>query len=237
MTTNTFGYKPPCMKTMRLHLIPPGNAPFFCCQRGFAASAGAAAPLVGSRQSQAATAAQQTAGTQHQAGGNWKPATTEPTAIITVASCLARSGTARFARQSSIHGPKRGCPSSQRSQRALPREKQKAASSTKGTVGSNGRKMPTKPAPRLSQPAASHKSFSSRPGSLGERPCGLSPLSSLPSFIGSPPAIDRSPRLTRSRLCYNPPFPEMPWPLSVACAGKPHLTPARRSHHDEKNYR
>jgi len=35
--------------------------------------------------------------------------------------------------------------------------------------------------------------------------------------------------------CYNPPFPEMPWPLSVACAGKPHLTPARRSHHDEKN--
>jgi hypothetical protein len=35
--------------------------------------------------------------------------------------------------------------------------------------------------------------------------------------------------------CYNPPFPEMPWPLSVAFAGKPHLTPARRSHHDEKN--
>lgn len=65
-------------------------------------------PLVGSRHSQIAAAVQQAAGTQHQARGRWNAATTELTAIITVASCLARSGTAWCSRQSRIHGPKRG---------------------------------------------------------------------------------------------------------------------------------
>ena len=85
-----------------------------------------------------------------------KAAHTEPSAIITVASCLARSGTARRSRQSRTIGPKRGCSSSQRSQRSLPREKQSAASSTNGVVGSSGTTMPTTPVTSDTTPAAAH---------------------------------------------------------------------------------
>src|SRR4249920_3211636 len=106
MTNNTFGYKPCgwtvcafCPFHLKYGHFPVDQGPL-------AASAAPGAPRVGSRQSQAATAAQHAAGSQHQAGGNWNPATTEPTAIIALANCLARSGTARCARQSTINGPK-----------------------------------------------------------------------------------------------------------------------------------
>jgi hypothetical protein len=62
-------------------------------------------------------------------------AQTELKVIITQATCLARKGTARCWRQLRTMGPKRGCASIQASARALLREKQKAASSTKGVVG------------------------------------------------------------------------------------------------------
>ena len=70
----------------------------------------------------------------------------QPSTMLSVATCLARSGTERLARQSRTIGPKCGCASSQVSQRTLPREKHHAASSTKGAVGSSGKKMPTMPA-------------------------------------------------------------------------------------------
>lgn len=108
----------------------------------------------GNRHIQNAVAAQTTAGSQPILGGNVNQAQVEPIAIIVQASCLTRSGIARRARQPRTIGPKRGCASSQRSQRSLPRAKQKAASSTKGVVGSSGRKMPIIPVTNASAPAA-----------------------------------------------------------------------------------
>ena len=74
--------------------------------------------------------------------------------IITVANCLTRNGIDRCRRQARIDGPRRGCSISHRSQRRLPREKQKAASSTKGVVGRSGSTIPTTPSARLTAPAA-----------------------------------------------------------------------------------
>lgn len=77
----------------------------------------------------------------------------ELNAIIKVASCLARNGTARFSRQRTTIGPNRGCASSQFSQRSLPREKQNAASNTNGVVGSIGKKIPMMPSSNENAPA------------------------------------------------------------------------------------
>jgi hypothetical protein len=111
---------------------------------------------VGNHHSHSATAAQQAAGTQRQGDGSNHQAARLLTPIINVASCLARSGTARLARQSRIGGPICGWSSIQRSMRRLPREKHQAASSRKGTVGSRGSSRPTAAAARLRPPAASH---------------------------------------------------------------------------------
>ncbi len=113
----------------------------------------AAGRASGRLQSQHATAAQHTAGSQRQGDGISHQDQALPSAIISVANCLARRGTARRARHSATIGPKRGCASIQRSTRVEPREKQKAASSTKGVVGSSGRKIPTRPSARLTAPA------------------------------------------------------------------------------------
>lgn len=143
--------------------------------------AAAAGLRVGSRQSQISTQAQLMPGAQRQADGMTHQAQALLAAIISVASCLARSGTAWCRRQSSTIGPRRGWFSSQCSQRWLPREKQKAANNTKGVVGSSGRKMPSRPKPSATAPASSHKPRSqrrpaSRPqagGGLNPRRCGL----------------------------------------------------------------
>lgn len=111
---------------------------------------------MGKRHSHAAAQAQANAGSQGQRGITYQ-AQAELTAIVAQAHCLARSGTAREARQSRTQGPNLGWVTSQCSQRGLPREKQAAASSTNGTVGSSGRKAPTAPSSRLSQPAASQR--------------------------------------------------------------------------------
>ena len=91
--------------------------------------------------------------------GMANPPQMQPMVIITVASHLAFSGTARRMRQLTTRGPKRGCASNHASQRADPRAKQKAASNTNGVVGSNGRKMPTMPAESERNPATSHSPF------------------------------------------------------------------------------
>lgn len=77
--------------------------------------------------------------------------------IMAIASCLARSGTARVARQSRTMGPKRGWLTNQASHRSLPLLKQNAANNTKGVVGSSGKKMPMNPSSKANQPAASHR--------------------------------------------------------------------------------
>jgi hypothetical protein len=93
-------------------------------------------------------------GNQRSAPGSSHHEITELSAIMAVASCLARKGRARSVRQSCTIGPKRGCVSSHISQRTLPREKQKAASKTKGVVGNSGNTMPTTPTVRLKIPAS-----------------------------------------------------------------------------------
>jgi hypothetical protein len=111
---------------------------------------------VGSRHSHTATAVHTSAGSHATRAGSEKAAHAEPIAIITVANCLARSGTARRSRQSCTIGPKRGCCSIQRSQRALPREKQNAASRMNGVVGSSGSTTPTSPVISIATPASAH---------------------------------------------------------------------------------
>ena len=95
---------------------------------------------------------QHTAGSQATDSGITKNASSELAVIVSAAACLARSGTARWWRQFITIGPNRRCSTIQRSQVALPREKQKAASSTNGTVGSTGITTPTSPASRLAAP-------------------------------------------------------------------------------------
>lgn len=107
---------------------------------------------VGRRHSHMATPTQQTAGIHPTCGGSHHQEATELKAIMAVASCLARRGRARLARQSRTMGPKRGCVSNHCSQRALPREKQKADSRTKGVVGNSGKTMPTTPVIRQNNP-------------------------------------------------------------------------------------
>ncbi len=70
-------------------------------------------------------------------------------AIITMASFLARRLTAPFACQSRIIGPNWRCASSQACRRVEPRAAAKAESSTNGTVGRPGTNRPMKPRPRL----------------------------------------------------------------------------------------
>lgn len=81
------------------------------------------------------TAGRSRPGNQRNTGGMAHQAHAELRLVVAQASCLARSGTARCWRQLRTMGPKRGCASIQASARALLREKQKAASSTKGVVG------------------------------------------------------------------------------------------------------
>ena len=110
-----------------------------------------------------ATAAQHSAGS-HFNVGSVTAAQMEPVAIMAKANWRARRGMARCSRQSSTMGPNRGWVRSQRSQRLLPREKQAAASSTKGVVGRSGRKMPAIPSSRLITPAISQGSRRQRAG-------------------------------------------------------------------------
>ena len=114
--------------------------------------------LVGRRHSHAATKQLTMAGAQFQGGVASHRAASELPAIIAVASCLARRGTARLLRQSRTMGPNTRWASSQSSRRLLPREKQNAARSTNGTVGNRGRKMPTSPAARHANPTTSQSS-------------------------------------------------------------------------------
>ncbi len=128
---------------------------------------------VGKRHNHHATQAQQAAGSQARCKGSLNAAVMEPKAIITLANCLARSGTARVARQSRTIGPNTRCSSNQRSQRVLPREKQNAASSTKGVVGSSGTKMPMMPRSRLAMPANNHKTRHPIGPGLGRKDSGF----------------------------------------------------------------
>ena len=111
---------------------------------------------VGRRQSQTATTVQHTPGIHRRCEGSSHHAAMELSAIMVVASCLARKGTARLARQSRTIGPKRGCASSHWSYRALPREKQNAASNTNGVVGRSGTTIPMIPVARHMPPPVIH---------------------------------------------------------------------------------
>ena len=126
---------------------------------GFVASG---ACRVGCRHIHTATQPQHKAGTTRQADEITHAAQALLTAIITKANCLARSGMARVARQSRTMGPQRGWCSTQCSQRALPREKHQAASSTNGVVGSKGRKMPNTPRAKATVPASNHSGRNQR---------------------------------------------------------------------------
>lgn len=128
---------------------------------------------VGKRHNHQATQAQQAAGSQASDRGSLNAAVIEPKAIITLANCLARSGTARVARQSRTIGPNTRCSSNHRSQRVLPREKQNAASNTKGVVGSSGTKMPMMPRSRLAMPANNHKTRHPIGAGLGRKDSGV----------------------------------------------------------------
>ncbi len=67
---------------------------------------------VGRRHIQSATSAQQAPGIQPMLEGMNHQAMNELSVMVPQASCLARSGTARWLRQSRTIGPKRGCMSS-----------------------------------------------------------------------------------------------------------------------------
>ena len=67
---------------------------------------------------------QKAAGIQPVRAGNTSAAQVLLRSMVAVASCFARSGTARVARQSCTIGPRVGCANSHFSQRGLPREKQ-----------------------------------------------------------------------------------------------------------------
>ena len=121
---------------------------------------------VGRLHSHRATTAQQAPGTQHRFAGKAHQATAELTAIVAVATCLARRGTARWERHCRTMGPNRGCISIHRSYFSLPREKQKAANKMKGVVGKIGKTTPTKPVASAKTPQASQAQRCQR-GRLG----------------------------------------------------------------------
>ena len=129
-----------------------------------------AGAAVGRRHNHTATARQQAPGTQRHGWATNHQQPIELAAIIAVAICLARNGTARWARHARVIGPKRGCSSSQRSQRGLPLEKQNAASRMNGVVGNKGRKMPMNPSSSDSKPPASQRwrCQAGRSGVLGD---------------------------------------------------------------------
>ena len=70
-------------------------------------------------------------------------------AIMPIASRLARRETAPSRSQSRIIGPNCACASNQSRKRFEPRAAANADSSTNGTVGNPGSTMPTMPRPRL----------------------------------------------------------------------------------------
>ena len=117
---------------------------------------------VGSRHSHTAVTVHTSAGSHATRAGSRNAAEMQPIAIITVANCFARSGTARRARQSRRIGPKRACSSIQRSQRSLLRAKQNAASRTNGVVGSKGTTTPMSPTTSANAPAKPQATRSQR---------------------------------------------------------------------------
>ena len=75
------------------------------------------------------------------------------------ASNLTRGRMTRRSFQSRMIGPIVRCPSNQPCSLSEPLEKQNAASSRKGVVGSNGRNSPRKASPTQEQPATLYKNL------------------------------------------------------------------------------
>lgn len=76
------------------------------------------------------------------------------TSMVVYDTRFTRVGTTRWSRQRLIPGPKRGCSTSQRSNRAELLLKAQAARSMNGVVGSTGKTAPSTPRPKKSQPSA-----------------------------------------------------------------------------------
>ena len=129
-----------------------------CLWKGLVRSVGVAQRRAGSGSdhNHVATAAQTIAGKPMNQPSNNQAFRAEPAIIDTVASHLTRRDTVRRTRQSCSGGPKRGWSSSQRSQRLQPREKDQAASNTKGTAAKGGRcrapRARARAAPRSARP-------------------------------------------------------------------------------------
>ena len=93
----------------------------------------------------------------HQRSGKRYSIHTHEQAIISADNTLPFNGMARLRSQLRTIGPKWRCSLSQRWKRGDVRDQQPAASSTNGTVGNPGKKMPIIPKISASQPASHTK--------------------------------------------------------------------------------